>query len=391
MKIAIYAGMYKQNWDGATKTLYELTNLLLKNGNEVGIWAFDFTPQKRDGLYLNHIPSIPLAFYPEYKVSIPNPKTRLQLDAFEPDVIHITVPDFIGIYLMRYARRKGIPVLTSFHTDFPSYLKSYRLGAFHDISWRYLKWFYNQAQSVLAPTREVIEKLNRNGIRNLKVWGRGIHLNRFSRRYRSMALREQWGAKGKKVILYSGRFVWYKDLETFIKVYELFKANGPDDVVFVLVGDGPVDGELKRRMPEAHFPGYLEGEELSRVYASADILLFPSTTETFGNVVLEAMASGIPAVVSDIGGCKEVVWRSGGGMVCKAQQSRSFYEGCKRLVEDKNFYEKVQCSGMKYASEQSWDRINTLVLEEYKAIAGKRSKENELAPSSGPILVKNYH
>ncbi len=387
MKVAIYAGMFKENSDGAVKTLYELVNTLLLKGIEVGVWGFSITPQERKGLTLTKIISIPLPLYPDYRVTIPNPKLKRQLKKFDPDVLHITVPDLVGMFLMRYARKKGIPVLTSFHTDFPSYLKSYHLGIFYNLAWKISKWFYNKSRITLAPTEEIIEKLKSKGIKHTKLWSRGIHLDRYSIDFRSQSLRAQWGAKNKKVILYSGRFVKYKDLETFMEVYNLFKEHGPGDVLFVLAGDGPIRDELVRRMPDAHFPGYLEGEELSRVYASSDILLFPSTTETFGNVVLEALASGLPAVVSDIGGCKEVVGKSLAGLVAKANDPLDFYQKCKQLVEDEALYNEMQQRGLKFAKKRSWNTINSRVIDQYLSLL--RSKEKEMTASAG-ILVGDY-
>jgi glycosyltransferase involved in cell wall biosynthesis len=316
---------------------------------------------------------------------------KLQLREFAPDVIHITVPDIVGISLMRYAQRKDIPVLSSYHTDFPSYLKSYRLGKFYKSAWRYFKWFYNQSHTVLAPTDEIIGKLKSYGIEHVKLWSRGIHLNKYSRNFRAPSLRAAWGAQSrdKKVILYSGRFVWYKDLETFIKVYERFKEHGPHNVAFVLAGDGPIRDELERRMPDAYFSGYLQGEELSRAYASADLLLFPSTTETFGNVVLEAISSGIPAVVSDVGGCKEIISKSGAGLVARAADPDSFYSHCKRIICDTKLYNHMQAKGLKYAEERSWKKINSLVIQEYERIC--RNKNSGRRPKPGTRLLAKYY
>lgn len=386
MKIALYAGMFKQDQDGATKTLYELTDTLLKNEIKVGVWGFSITPQEKKGLDLFKIFSLPIPLYPEYKLTIPNPKLKAQLREFDPDLLHITVPDMTGIFLMRLARRMGIPVLTSFHTDFPSYLESYHLNLLYKPAWRYFKWFYNKSQRVLAPTDEIIQKLDHYGISNTKLWSRGIHLNRYNPDFRSTELRKKWKAENKKVILYSGRFVWYKDLETFIGVYELFKKHGPDNVTFVLAGDGPIREELERRMPDAIYPGYLHGEELSRVYASSDIFLFPSTTETFGNVVLEGLASGLPAVVSDVGGCQEIVENADAGMAVKAKAPQLFYESCKRLVEDKSYYERCRQNGLKYAKAHSWNAINGRVIAEYQEMISNNNQGKQIGT---PVLANH--
>ncbi len=390
MKVAIYAGMFKRNQDGATKTLYELTDSLLDRQIEVGVWAFQVTPQKRKGLSLFTIPSIPLPIYPEYKISLPNRELKEQMKLFAPDVLHITVPDMVGISLILFAERMGIPVLTSFHTDFPSYLKSYRLNLFYHLAWKFLAWFYNRSRVVLAPTEIMIQKLKGFGIKRIKLWPRGIHRHLYNSRFRCPEIREQWGAdKNTRVILYSGRFVWYKDLETFIRVYDRFKEQGPKNVRFVLAGDGPIRDELESRMPDAIFPGYLQGKYLSQVYACADLLLFPSTTETFGNVVMEALSSGIPAVVSDTGGCREIVERSGAGLVAKAGNVEQFYQHCKTLVENREVYDRCRADGLEYAKNQGWTRINDSVIDEYYRIAREKWTTGYRVGEPG-VLPVNY-
>lgn len=387
MKIAIYTGSFKQNQDGATRTLYRLIDSLLQNEIDVGVLAHNITPQKRKGLSFIRIPSLPLLLYPDYKISLPIPSIKRQIDKFDPDVIHIAVPDIMGISLMRYARSKGTPVLTSFHTDFPSYLKSYRLGVFYNWSWAFFKWFYNQSQVVLAPTEAMVDKLKKNQIKQIKLWSRGIHHNEFNTSHRSPTIRKKWGAENKKVILYSGRFVPYKDLHTFIEVYRLFKERGPENVVFVMAGDGPIRNELEHQMPEARFTGYLQGEALSKVYASSDILLFPSTTETFGNVVLEALASGTPAVVSDSGGCQEIVNKSGGGIVVKAGDSSQFYHSCRNLVTDQDLYLRYRTRGLSYAEEHTWHHINNAVIDEYcRMVMNRAEKKKKIGL---PLLANN--
>lgn len=376
MRVAIYAGMFAKNQDGATKALYELTDTLLENHIEVGVWAFKITPQQRKGLSLHTIPSVPLPIYPDYRISLPNPRLKMQFTTFEPDVIHIAVPDMAGAYLMRFARNRGIPVLTSFHTDFPSYLKSYHLGFMYKPAWQYFKWFYNKSRVVLAPTETMIDRLKTHRVHSVKLWSRGIHPDKYNTSFRSESLREKWGARDKKVILYCGRFVWYKDLETFIRVYQRFKKQGPNSVVFVLAGDGPIRDELEHRMPDAFFTGYLHGEELSRVYASSDILLFPSTTEAFGNVVLEALSSGLPAVVSDVGGCREIVEKSGAGLVVKARNANLFYVSCKQLLENPEMYQQFRARGLRYVQERSWANINRRVIDEYLRIKSLKEKQN---------------
>lgn len=366
MRVAIYAGTFKKEQDGVSKTLYELTESLLKEKIEVGIWSPSITPQERKGLFFFYIPSIAFPLYPDYRLAISVRRIKQQLIEFKPDMIQITVPDIVGTYFLKFATKRNIPVVMSYHTHFPSYLGYYHLSFFLKPVWKFLVWFYNKSDFVYVPTREIARILENKGVKNVKIWSRGINRERYNPKYRSAYLRRKWKSQDTKVIFYSGRFVWYKDLDVFLKVYDLFKARGPANVSFVLAGDGPIKKELEKRMPDAYFTGYLYGEDLSRVYASADIFLFPSTTETFGNVVQEALSSGLPSVVSDIGGCKELIQRSDGGLVAKAKDSCAFYENCKRLVEDEDLYRDMKRNGLRFTEEQQWDNINRKLIEEYK-------------------------
>ena len=389
MKIAIYSGTYRRNQDGATRTLYELTDSLLREDIQTGIWSYSYTEQARRGLSLFKVPSIPLVLYPDYRISLPTPRLDRDLDEFAPDIVHITVPDLMGIHFRRYARKRGIPVMCSFHTDFVSYLKSFRLGIFENQSWKYLQWLYNGTDAVLAPTEEMARILRTHGIRNVDIWSRGIHLDRFNPGFFSRELRRSWNAENRLVILYAGRFVWYKDLEIFMQVYEKFAEAGLlPRVRFVLAGDGPIRDVLEERMPEAIFPGYLSGEELSRVYASSDIFLFPSTTETFGNVIQEALASGLPALVSDKGGCQEIVAYSGAGRVCTAGDSGAFFRACRNLILNPKVKQRLRARGLDWVRSRDWDRVNASVVRTYRNLVFSTS--NPLPPRGNPRQLQRH-
>jgi glycosyltransferase involved in cell wall biosynthesis len=374
MRIALYTGTYIKDQDGATKTLYALTDSLLKRNIEIGIWSPAITPQERKGLTFFKLPSIPFILYRDYNLAFSFGRIKKQLIQYKPDLIQITVPDFVGHYVLNFAAKRNIPVVTSCHTDWLSYFDYFHLSILAKQAWKSLIKFYNKSDSVYVPTKIVADQLENKNVQNVKIWSRGIDRNKYHPRYQSKRLRDEWRAHERKVILYAGRFVWYKDLDVLSKVYTLFEENGPKDVTFVLAGDGPIREELKRRMPKAHFPGYLHNEELSRIYASADIFLFPSTTETLGNVVQEALSSGLPAVVSDIGGCREIIQRSNGGLIAKAKDPLSFYEKCKCLIEDEEFYLEKRENGLRFAEEQKWDSINEKLIDDFKALIEKRSE-----------------
>ena len=369
MKIALYTGTFVKDKDGVARTLYEFVRCIKDMGHKVSVWSPEVTEGIEDtDMTVQKMPSIPVVLYPDYKLGFFGPGTKKQLDGLKPDIIHVSTPDLVGREFLLYGRRNNIPVVSVYHTDFPSYLTYYQLSILTPPVWSYLKWFYNNSIVTLVPTKTMEKRLRSKGIHNTIIWSRGIKDKDFSPRNRSDKIRRKWGVEEKKVVLYSGRFVWYKDLKVFISVYERIKEKYDNEVAFVLLGSGPAEEELKNSMPDAIFPGYLKGKDLGVAYASGDILLFPSTTETFGNVVQEALASGIPAIVSDVGGCKDIVNISKGGLVAKAKDTDSFYQKISTLIDNDEILEKLRKNGLEFAKSRSWDNINRSLLDKYEQI-----------------------
>lgn len=369
MKIALYTGTFVRDKDGVARTLFELVNCIKNKGHKVKVWSPDVAQESSDeNVDVRKLSSVPVLVYPDYKVGFFGPRTKKELDDFKPDIIHISTPDLVGREFLQYGKRNNIPAVSVYHTDFPSYLKYYQLGALTPPMWGYLRWFYNNSVNTLVPTRAMEKRLISKGINNTFIWSRGIKGDLFSPGKRSEKIRQEWKAEKRKVILYSGRFVWYKDLKTFIKVYEEL-VGLKDDVKFVLLGSGPAEKELKESMPEAVFPGYLKDEKLAMSYASGDIFFFPSTTETFGNVVQEALASGLPSVVSNVGGCKEIIKQSNGGLISNAKDPGSFTKNIERLLDDEDLYNSLRENGLEFAKKRSWRYVNEQLLEKYEEIS----------------------
>ncbi|MEI7695567.1 MAG: glycosyltransferase family 1 protein [Chlorobium sp.] len=370
MKIALYTGTYVRDKDGAVKSVYQLVSSFRKNGYQVAVWSPDLClHDDHEGIVVNPVPSVPLPLYPDYKLGFFTNDTCRQLDDFAPDILHISTPDVVGREFLLYAGKNNIPVASSFHTDFPAYFRYYHLGFAAGLAWRYLAWFYNNCTIVFAPNESVRLQLEGHHVRNVEIWSRGVDKELFDPSRRSDQVRSFWGAVGKMVIVYVGRFVVYKDIEVVMGVYDRFMLGEyADKVQFVMIGSGPGEEEMKRRMPKACFTGYLTGQELPVAYASSDIFLFPSTTEAFCNVALEALASGLPVVVSDAGGCRDVVGRSGGGLVAREGKSEDFYCKCLALLGDSEQYRVLQANGLAFAEAQSWSVVNAAVIERYKTM-----------------------
>jgi len=373
MKIAIYTGTYVKDKDGVVRTLYQLVSTIKAYGHQVKIWSPDISKESQSTESISDVPAIPVPMYPDYKIGFFTPQTEAQLLRFQPDIIQISSPDFVGREFLLKAKELRIPVVGIYHTDFPSYLEYYNLHFVYKPLINYFRWFYNQCDMVFAPTLEMQHKLLGWGINHVKIYSRGIDKSLFDPNRRSMVLREKWQAQSKKVILFSGRFVWYKDLQVVIDVYEKIQ-NSPlsKKVKFVMIGSGPIEEELREKMPEAIFTGYLKHEWLAEAYASGDVFLFPSSTETFGNVVQEALASGLPAIVSDKGGCKEILSESRGGLIAKAKDSDAFYHHCLKLIKDARLYETCRTNGLEWSERRSWENINGELLNHYYALVERQ-------------------
>lgn len=365
-RIAIYAATFVPNKDGVAKTLHELVKTIGESGHVMSIWSSDVPENEARSYGIHRTPSLPVFAYPAYRFGFFRPKNKRELDDFKPDLIHISTPDIAGLGFLRYGRKNGIPVSSVFHTDFPSYLRFYHIGFLGAPLWYYLRKFYNGCDIVLAPTREIMTKLGNMGIRRTDIWSRGIHLDRYNPSKRSQDFRQRLGIGDETVIMFSGRFVNYKGTDVVVSVYERMMKHHAGQVRFLMIGSGPEEARLRKSMPEAIFTGYLIGEELYRAYASSDIFLFPSTTETFGNVVLEAMASGVPCVVSDKGGCQELIKDSGGGLISRSDDANSFYDNCKKLLDRKEIHTRLREKALSFSKTRSWETINRDLLSKYE-------------------------
>ena len=375
MKVALYAGTYVKDKDGAVRSIYQLVASMIKNGHEVVVWTPDFTPGSNGMVPVNLTPSVPIPLYPDYKLGFYNAVTERQLDDFAPDIVHISTPDIVGRKFLRYAKRKGLPVGSAYHTDFPSYLSYYHLGFAEPAMWRSLRKFYNACDVTLAPNESVRQRLTGKGIERVELWSRGIDRELFDPSRRSTKLRQAWNAEGRTVIIYAGRFVPYKDVEVVMSLYERFADEGLSERVrFVMIGSGPEEEQMRRRMPDAVFTGYLTGAALPEAYASGDIFLFPSTTEAFCNVALEALATGLPAVVSDVGGCQELVKRSGGGFVAKAGNVGEFFDCCTKLMQDGELFRSMRERGLVFAEDKSWAAVNGQLIDRYQRMISGNEK-----------------
>ncbi len=266
----------------------------------------------------------------------------------------ISTPGPIGVTALLAAKMLKLRTSGIYHTDFPQYVRILTDDNFLEtLAWNYMWWFYSQLDLIFVNSEYYRQAWIDRGIpaEKLRIFPRGLDLDLFNPDRRNESLRHKWGVPdGRAVLLYVGRVSKEKDLDVLAESYASLK----DTAHFVIVGDGPYVADLKERMPEANFTGYLIGADLAAAYASADIFVFPSTTDTFGNVVLEAMACGLPGVVSDMGGPRELVDDGQTGFITRSLDAAAFTAATKVLIDDEPLRRKMSANACQAVLNRNW-------------------------------------
>lgn len=371
MRVAIFTGNYNHIRDGVSLTLNRLVDYLQKHDVEVLVFGPTIPEPDLDHVgTLVPVSSIKMPGRPEYRITTGFPKkARRQLDDFNPDLVHLATPDVLGIKALRWAEKNEVPLVSSYHTHFSSYLKYYKLSIFERYMWKFLAWFYGKCKEVYVPSESMAEILEGKNINApLKIWERGINSVLFNPEKRDIKWRSRQGFEDDDIIItFVSRLVWEKNLRLFADVVNQLKEKYPN-VKAMVVGDGPAREEMKELLPKALFTGFLEGEELATAYASSDIFFFPSDTETFGNVTLEAMASGLPTVVANAAGSKSLVDHGKNGYRAPVERSDKFFTLIEKLVVDPELRERMSKASLEKSKKYSWDSINGKLLGYYKEV-----------------------
>jgi glycosyltransferase involved in cell wall biosynthesis len=266
-------------------------------------------------------------------------------------------------------------VVATYHTHFPSYARYYRVGPLEQLGWSYVRSLYNTyCQRLYVPSKPILEALRQQNLRNLRYLPHGVDSTAFHPGFRSTVWRERLGVRRKTVALYAGRLVWEKDLLTLANAYHILERSGAD-VALVLVGDGPIRTELQELMPGAIFLGHQQGLELSTAYASCDLLAFPSTTETFGNVVLEAMASGVVPICAAEGGAGAAIVDGHTGLITPPRDASQLARAVQDLADHPGKRAEMADQGLQYARRQTWDRIFDELFADYEDLIDEFSRQ----------------
>jgi glycosyltransferase involved in cell wall biosynthesis len=301
---------------------------------------------------------MPIPRYPHLRMGLPwTPPFRRLWAVEKPDLVHIATEGPLGWSALRAARSLGIPVTSDFRTNFHAYMQHYGVGLLGRPMLAYLRHFHSQTACTMVPTESLRRELTEQGFTHLSVAARGVDTVRFDPRKRSEALRQSWGVGPETTVaLCVGRLAAEKNLTTLIAAYEAMRRIEPG-ARLVLVGDGPARQELQAACPHAILAGSRTGEDLSAHYASADAFLFPSVTETFGNVTPEAMASGLPVLAFDYAAAAQIIRSGENGLLAPFASAEQFVQQAERLVSDRANARRMGVAARQTAEQLGWDAV----------------------------------
>jgi len=367
-RVAYFAGSMKPGHDGVTRVLYRLIDALVAEGIPNVFYSPIVPSPGGRSTEMVEVPSLTIPMYKDYRFAIPGQRHfESHLVSFAPDLIHINSPCPLGHAAVQFGLAHGVPVVATYHTHFPSYARYYNVRPLTFLGWNYMRRLYNNCQRVYVPSEPILRELAGKGMNTLKYLPHGVDTQAFHPHFRSRVWKDMVGIGRKAALLFVGRLVWEKDLATLAEAYALLAAKR-DDAAFVIVGDGPIRDELRQMMPDAKFLGYRSGEELATVYASSDLFVFPSTTETFGNVTLEAMASGLTPVCVREGGASGVVQDGITGLLARPRDAADLAAKIEMLLDNPGMRSALADRALRFARLQTWNRIFGDLFEDYDEV-----------------------
>ncbi len=372
MRIAFFSETFLPKVDGIVNTLCHLLDYLAAEGHE----SLLFTP--RSGRSEENVtqyaatrivryPGLPLPFYPEVRLALPDWRLGRQLRAFGPHLIHVVNPVTLGLAGLWQARRLQVPAVASFHTDVAGFACDWGFSALARPIWAGLRLTHNLADLNFCPSQETAQQLREQRIKRVKVWSHGVDSRRFHPDKRTAVWREKLsdGERDKPILLFVGRVSWEKRVDWLRPLMAALP-----DARLAIVGDGPARRPLTKQMSglPVVFTGYLRGEALAQAYAAADLFVFPSPHETFGNVVLEAMSSGLPVIAPRSGGLLDFTRDGVHGLLFDADDQAAFIAAVQRLLADREWARQLGRNGRSHAEALSWANVSEKLIVDYQAL-----------------------
>lgn len=377
MRVAIITETFLPKVDGIVKVICRLLDHLSKRGIEAMVIAPRYgAGQSYRDVPVRSLPSLAFPLYPEARLGFATLDLYRDLAAFNPDVAHLLHPMMTGIPAMAMLKWMEVPTVTSFHLDYARLANQFKLGLIDFGFTRPLldeltRSIFNWSDRSLAPSRLVQSQMRELGIENVGLWRRGVDAQSFHPRFRSKAMRREMtaGRADDILLIYVGRLSAEKQIDHIRPVLEQLPQTR-----LALVGDGPARAGLEARFAglPVKFMGYLGGERLSQAYASADIFVFPSRLETFGLVVIEAMAAGLPVVAARVGGVTDMVIDGETGYTFDSGDTDMLAAGVRKIAGSRDRRRRMGRQARAYAQTQSWDAVMDEVIEVYDALTASR-------------------
>lgn len=380
MRIAVFTETFLPKWDGIANTLCHLLDHLALRGHESLLFAPEGAPERYAATEVVGLPGIDVPLYPGLRLVPPAVAVGRRLREFQPDLVHVAGPFLLGMAGLWQARLRGVPVVASYHTDLPGYAAKYGLPLLREPAWLILRLLHNQADLNLCPSRWTRNELAEQGFHRLAIWGRGVD----SRRFRPSLRSETWrwrltaGQPDAPLLLYVGRLAPEKRVDWLRDVVAAVPG-----ACLAVVGDGPSRPELEEHFAGTPtvFVGALRGPDLARAYAAADLFVFPSANETLGNVVLEAMASGLPVVAPASGGLLDHLRDGENGLLVEPEDRPGFVARVRALAGDELGRRRLGRAARAYAETQSWERVLDGLLARYESLVEGAERRRALQAS----------
>jgi len=381
LRVALFSGNYNYITDGAAISLNHLVAHLERQGIETLVFSPTADPPAFEPAgTLVSVPSISLPSRSEYRMALGLPRAQRQrLKAFRPTLIHLSAPDLLGYAARGLARKWDVPLVASFHTRYDTYFRYYHMAWLESAVTRYLRHFYRPCEHVYVPSESTAQVLRAQHMaRDVRIWSRGVDDTRFNPGKRDLEWRRGLGfGDGEAIVAFVGRLVLEKGIDSFARTIAGLRERGVAHRVLV-VGDGPERARFRDLLPaDAVFTGHLAGDDLARAYASSELFLNPSVTETFGIVTLESMAAGLPSVCADATGSQSLVAHGESGFLVRPEDDAGYVDAVARLIGDPALRARMGAAAHERSRRYTWDAVIDALIEQYREVLDKRRTSAE--------------
>lgn len=390
MRITLVTETYAPEINGVAKTLQRIVSELTARGHHIHV----IRPKQKNEATVNcashtTVSGLPIPGYSGLQFGLPAGRLLAKLWKQDtPDIIYVATEGPLGASAINAANRFNIPVVSGFHTNFHVYSKHYRLGWLEKLIFLYLKRLHNRTMCTLTPSPGIVSRLKQRGINNAELFSRGVDTDIYNPCHRQQTLRSQWGIpEDMPLALHVGRIAAEKNIQLVIDSYHAMQQVDPQ-LRLVMVGDGPLLGKLKRRHPDIIFTGPKVGSELSQHYASADIFLFASESETFGNVILEAMSSGLAVVAYNYAAAAMHINNQLNGLVVKPGNAAEFCNAAVNLIKQPETITTIRKQARATAERLDWhhqiDHFEKVLVRYVKSKPCNKRKSEQAVSADGP-------